>query len=63
MNIPAIVREAVDACGSVSELARRLGVSRQTVHAWLSGASEPRARHLVELIGQIPGPGIRRLSA
>ncbi len=38
MKKRAIDRALEAAGGNVSELARRVGVSRQTVHRWLNGA-------------------------
>ncbi|MCH9834014.1 helix-turn-helix domain-containing protein [bacterium] len=35
---------------SVDTVSRRLGVSRQTVYSWFTGARTPRPKKLVELI-------------
>jgi len=35
-------------------LAQRIGVSRQTIHAWLSGKSEPKAEHIRKIISLVP---------
>jgi transcriptional regulator with XRE-family HTH domain len=53
-----LVSAAAD-CYGVSGLARRLGVSRAAVHAWISGRRRPSPatlRMLVELLGDCPRP-------
>lgn len=39
--------------GSATAAARGLDVSRQTAHAWLTGA-EPRGRHLARAVARYP---------
>ncbi|MEB2837247.1 MAG: helix-turn-helix domain-containing protein [Desulfurococcales archaeon] len=51
------------ACYGASGLARILGVSRASVHAWLSGRRRPSPRVLVmvvEALSACPGPLRRR---
>lgn len=50
MNIQSLVRNAIKKSGGIIALAARLGVSRQAIHAWLSGKSVPSGRHVVALI-------------
>jgi len=52
---PGLIRQAIGVAGNQSALARRLGVTRQTVSAWVRRKSRPSKRPYRKLLRMAGG--------
>lgn len=43
------IRKAIEIVGGVTNLARQVGVTPQTVYVWLSGSAQIRASHAAKI--------------
>ena len=50
MDIQTITREAIRACRTKYQLAKRLKTDWNTVHQWEQGKREPNGKHLLEML-------------
>lgn len=64
MELHDHITQAIDRAGiPISELSRRLNVSRQAIYRWISGESVPRSDHLSALLHEVQAPEAMRLAA
>lgn len=49
-NLTTVIQKAIARTGNLSAFARKLKVSRQTAHAWVTGQNEPGARSWMDIL-------------